>query len=114
MPNIEHLTFVECTTILVNEIAQDPLQVAQKCLEENLVSQNLIWSIQTQGKDDRAKASELVTVLITKVEHFPEKFRVFMRILHELRYLKDVSTKVEAKYEEKQRNAMDQACGSLN
>ncbi len=107
LSNIEYLTLSESTSLLAGGVSQYPLKVAQKCFEKRLISEHQIRSVQQQGKDDYQKASELVTSVTTKVQDFPEKFHVFMRILHEFPSLGDVVREVNEKYEGKKKNAFD-------
>ncbi len=108
--NIEHLTLVECTSLLARGLSLGPLEVAQKCFEQHLVSNSLIESVLLQTKEDYAKASELVKQITTRVQDFPEKFHVFMRILRQLHYLADVYNKVNEKYEENKEKSFERSC----
>lgn len=104
--NIEHLTLIECTGVLTTEIAANPLEVAQKCVEENLVPPSLVGSILSQAEDNRTNSSKLVLMITDKVGVFPEYFCVLLRILHSFGCFESLCRRVEAKYEEKRRNAL--------
>ena len=103
--SIEHQTLAECTHVLTTEIAAGPLEVAQKCYQEGLVTESLVRTMNSLARDDHSKASELVLMITSKVGVFPDKFHLFLRILHSCDFLQGVCRIVEAKYEEKRRSA---------
>lgn len=111
--NIEYLTLVESTSFLARAISIDPLEIAQKCFEQSMFSEDQMRSVQLDAKDSYTKASELVTLVTTKIQDFPEKFHVFMRILRELHYMQDVVIKVNEKYELKKMSAFERSHGTL-
>ena len=96
--NVEYETLLSCTSELTSEISADPLSVSEKLVAKGLIPPSLHSSAQLQAKGKELKASELVQQVTNKVKIFPSKFGVFMSILGEFLWLKDVLELVNERY----------------
>ena len=87
----EYRALLRATDKMTSEIAADPLTVATKLTAKELIPPITIGSAQMQAKEKELKASEIVTQVCRKVENFPENFEVFLGVLDELPWLKQLA-----------------------
>ena len=73
------------------EISADPLTVTSKLMEKNLIPPVALSSVQLQTREKEVKATELVTRIYNKVEAHPENFKVFLEVLNEMPWLKQLA-----------------------
>ena len=97
--SVEYATMVECFEALVLGISQDPLAVANKLFSVRLASQNLVDRMLLQPRENRDKATEIVSLVMKKVEGSPDTLEVFMSILADLPSLDYLVGSLHEKYE---------------
>ena len=90
---------VECFDTLVLGISQDPLTVANKLLSVRLAPPNLVDRMLLQPRENYDKATEIVSLVMNKVEGSPGTLGVFMGILTDLPSLHDLVDLLHEKYE---------------
>ena len=89
--SVEYRALVKNTHKMISEISGDPLNVASRLIEKDLVASGSLGSMNSLAKEKALKASELVEQVNNKVSTFPEKFEVFIEILNELPWLRDLA-----------------------
>ena len=89
--SLEYQTLVRCTDTLTLAISADPLRVASKLLEVNLISLAQLRAVQQPTRDSHLKASELVTHMLEQVNLCPDKFDLFVKILNEVPCLQNTA-----------------------
>lgn len=99
-PSLEYQTLLACTSKLVSEISQGPSTVSAKLLDKGFIPPNLHKKMQMIALEDQVKASELVSCVTSKVQNYPEKYRVFLEILRGEAWLGELVTTLENKYSE--------------
>ena len=97
--SVEYATMVECFDALVLGISPDPQTMANKLFSVGLVPANLVDRILLQPRENYDKATEIVSLVMKKVEGSPETLEVFMSILADLPSLHDLVGSLHEKYE---------------
>ena len=95
----EYATMVQFFEALVLGISQDPLTIANKLLSVGLAPPNLVDRMLLQPRENYDKATEIVSLVMKKVEGSPETLEVFMSILADLPSLHDLVGSLHEKYE---------------
>ncbi len=103
--NIEYLALLKCKVELTSEISADPLSVATALVAKGLIPESLHSSVESQTKDDKVKASELVSKVTNKIRTYPARFAEFLNVLQSHKWLEDVLKTLNTAYDElKQEN----------
>ena len=100
--NVESSTLLQFTAVLTAAIAPVLLKVVSKLFKAGLISQAQFRAANIQTKDNRQKASELVTHIVELVKLQPDKFAAFLRILEEAGVPRRVVRDVRMQYAKNQ------------
>ena len=93
--SLKHLSMLKSTRALISVVAADPLTVAERLFERELVAQEQVRDAQLATKHNHLKASELVIHLIDMVGSFPQKYDEILDVLREFPWLKNGVKRVE-------------------
>ena len=85
---------------LTSEISADPLSVSSALVAKGLIPEALHTSILLPAKENKVKASELVSQVTNKVRTYPAKFAEFLEILQGFNWLEDVLKTLNAAYKD--------------
>ena len=94
----EHRALIRVMDKMTSEIAADPLTVASKLAAKELIPPITVSSAQMQAKEKELKASEIVTQVCDKVKTFPENFAVFLGVLDELPWMKQLAKSIREEF----------------
>ncbi len=98
--NAEHSTLVATSDVISTSLSADPLAVAKKLFARGLIPQGVLDSVRIAFKTDEEKATEIVERIISKVKHFPENFELFLEVVGEHLWLKDLVELIRRNYGE--------------
>jgi hypothetical protein len=85
--NIKHAALVAVNDKIITSISADPQDVAQTLFAKGMIPQGVL--AQADNKTQKERASELMRVVLTKVEVFPDTFDVFVDVIQERPWLKE-------------------------
>ena len=89
--NTNHAALVAINDKVITSLSADPLVVAQSLFSRGVIPPGVLESMQQlESKTKRDKAAELMGEVLTKVQNFPANFEVFLEVLNEQLWLKDV------------------------
>ena len=84
---VEYQCLVSISDKLISSIAIDPAPVAQKLFAKGVISSSALSST---NKDKNSQASEIVQQVLASVKVFPQNFKVFLSVIEELPWLKNL------------------------
>ena len=97
--SVEYATMLECRDALVLGISQDPQTVANKLFSVGLAPRYLVDRMLLQPIENCDKATEIVSLVMKKVEGSPETLEGFMSILADFPSLNDLTRLLHEIYE---------------
>ena len=100
--NSESTTLQQSLSSLTTAVSGDLLRIANRCVEEELISTQQLEEAQLQTKTCYARASELLRRVIEQVNFHPRKFDAFLVILEESGLFPSVVNEVRKKYADNQ------------
>ena len=104
---MEYLALLKCKVELTSEISADPLSVSSALVAKGLIPEAVHSSVQLQTKEKEVKASELVSLVTSKVKAYPARFDELLEVLNGFNWLKDVLKSVTDAYGELKLCAQD-------
>ena len=94
--SIEHRALRGCLSSLTDAL-QHNLFLSDKLLEKGLITREVYgWQLDTLGVSNRDKAARLMACIIDRVKDSRQLYHVFLDILREELYFKDVVEKITA------------------
>ena len=81
--NVESATLLQSLANLTTAVSSDLPRIANRCVEEGLISTQQLEEAQLQTKTCYVRANELLRRVIDQVSFHPRKFDVFLVILEE-------------------------------
>ena len=93
---VEYKSLSSISDKLISMIASDPLPLANVLFARGLISKAKLSSA-SQGKYEQA--TEIVQQVLNTVEHFPQKFEVFLNAVKEQTWLENLAESIEETYE---------------
>lgn len=88
------ISLASYTYALTTTIAADPLTVASKLLEKDMISSSQFEAAQQQTITDSAKASRLVAQVINQVKQQPKKLKQFLDIPSSIPVMRDKAEEI--------------------
>ncbi len=92
----EFKAFISCTTKIVSTVKGN-LSIADKLLEERLISDETYDEIQSNSITERTKARKIFSCVKEKIKLNTDNFNVFCDILEESSYYLDLLSKLKGK-----------------
>ena len=89
---VEYKSLSSISDKLISMIASDPLPLANVLFARGLISKAKLSSA-SQGKYEQA--TEIVQQVLNTVQHFPQKFEVFLGAVRELPWLQALAESIE-------------------
>ena len=96
--NIEHRALLSCLSVLT-EAFQHTLSLSAKLLEKGLITREVHgWQLDVLGVSNHDKASRLLACVTDRVKGSSQLYHVFVDILKEELYFKEVVEKICAEH----------------
>ena len=100
--NVESATLQQSLASLTRAVSGDLLRIANRCVEEGLISTQQLEEAQLQTTTCHVRASELLRRVVDQVSLHQRKFDVFLGILEEPGLFPSVVSEVRKKYADNQ------------
>ena len=96
--NVESATLLQSLASLTTAVSSDLPRIANRCVEEGLISTQQLEEAQLQTKTCCVRANELLRGVVDQVSLHPRKFEVFLGILEESHMITTVLSEVRKNY----------------
>ena len=100
--NVESATLLQALASLTTAVSSDLPRIANRCVEEGLISTQQLEEAQLQTTTRYVRANELLRRVVDQVRLHPRKFDVFLGILEESGLFPSVVSEVRKKYADNQ------------
>ena len=96
--NVESATLLQSLDSLTTAVSTDLPRIANRCVEEGLISRQHLEDAQLQTTTCHVRASELLRRVVDQVSFHPRKFDVFLDIMEESGLFPSVLSEVRNRY----------------
>ena len=100
--NVESATLQQSLASLTRAVSSDLPRIANRCVEEGLISTQQLEDAQLQTTTRYVRANELLRRVVDQVSFHPRKFEVFLGILEESGLFPSVVREVRKRYADNQ------------
>lgn len=102
MASPEYKALIECSSDVALLLQHEYLSTANKLLQRALITDQVYgWVLSAHGVSHHDKATRMVSCVTDKVKHSPEAFHIFLGVLRENSFFRDVADRLSGRHSTK-------------